>query len=369
MKPTIVIILILIPTVFSLSLCGNDFTSQEIEKKFFRKIVEIDDVFAIPRLDVDEDRIYIVDKKHCTLNLFNKKDGRKINTVGKRGEGPGEFLFISKIHFNDDMIYVSSPPKLSIFSREGKLLKEKRTHLIGGGEFIPFGNNYLYSRYIYERKGNSTAIYLGYTLLDENLKEIKSIFKTPFNRPWSKDKNKTPLLIFHECRKGIVYKERFYIGYTELGFYIAVFDISGNKLFEIKHDYDKIRVKDDIKQKILSYYKSKYPDDFRKMLSRREVFFPEYFPAFVNFFIHDDKIYVLKYPMPGAKGRLEVLLLDLRGNLLGQKMIALGGFYRYLENPDLISFYKGKIYYIINYEEKTAVGEFSLDEFIKYYFK
>jgi hypothetical protein len=366
-------ILILILSVFSHHLWGGDLTPQEFEKKFFKKqLVEIDEVVVDPTLAVDESRIYLVDKYHCMIYIFDIKSGKKINAIGRKGEGPGEFRYISKLDIKDDLIYVSSPPKISIFSRDGKFLKEKRTYVVGaevGGAFTPFVNNYIFTKFFYDLKEHPYKVYICYLLLDKDLKEIKEIFRAPFNIPWKKDINKKPLRIFHDCRKEILYKERFYIGNTELGFYFAVFDIKGNKLYEIKKEYDKIPVTEEIKQKFFNFHKALNPEEFNKMLTHREVHFPKYIPAFVNFFIDNDKIFIFKYPKPGAKGWFELIILDLSGNIIGQKMLPLGYFYNYLENTGSISFYKEKIYFIINLEESTSFGEFSLDEVVKYYFK
>jgi len=345
----------------------NELTFQEFRKKFINNCIEINEGIANPMMEVDESGIYIIDKKNCTIYVFDKKDGKEINVIGKRGEGPGEFLYISKLHFNNDFIFVSSPPKLSIFSKDGKLLDEKRTQLISfGGGYIPFGENYLYRRYLEDLTGKSYSIYLSYILLNKNLEEIKTIFKTPYSKHIAKNRIKRPFLVFHECRNDIIYKDRLYIGNTELGFYIAVFDINGNKIYEINKKYEKISVDSSLKNKIMKYIKSTDPQ--RIFLSRREVIFPEFFPAFVNFFIYRDKIFVFKYGKPSDKGLDEVVLLDLKGHILGQKKIPLGPICEKLQNNDLISFYKGEIYFLYVNDENISICKLSLDKLYNYYF-
>ncbi|MGD2090599.1 MAG: 6-bladed beta-propeller [Candidatus Aminicenantes bacterium] len=364
MKLNTISIILLIIFGFVNAGAENELTHQEFRKKFIENCLEIDEGFSNPNLEVDESGIYIIDKKHCMIYIFEKNDGRKIKVIGRRGEGPGEFLYISDLHFSKDFIFVSSPPKLTVFSKDGKFLYEKRTNLSSyGGGFIPFGENYLYRRYNYELTGKS---YLTYTLLDKNLKEIKTFFKTPYSMPRAKNKYKTPFLVFHDCRKDIVYKDKIYIGNTELGFYIAVIDINGNKLYEINRDYKKISIDSSLKNKIMKYIKSTDPN--RAFLSRREVIFQEYFPAFVNFFIHDDKIFVFRFSKPGEKGGDEIVLLDLNGNIIGQKKIPLGPICEKLQNPHLTSFYKGDLYFLYINDENTTICKLSLDELYNHYF-
>lgn len=339
----------------------------EFKTKFLKKAVDIDAGFRFPLLEVDESGIYIIDQKRCEIHVFNAKDGKELRVIGGRGEGPKEFLNISKLYFSRDLIYVSSPPRLSIFSKDGKLVKEQRTTYMDVGEFIPLGKNFIARRFIYEKKGSRIAAYFGYSLLDQNLKEIKSIFKTPYHKPTPKHKNKPLFVVFRHCSKGVVYKDRFYIGNTELGFHFEVFDSQGNKSHEINEDYDKISIDHRVKQTIIASIKARDLDN--RFLSSREVFFPDYFPAFINFFITEDKIFVFKFPKPGQKGQSEVIVLDLKGNTLAKNVLPLGGISESLQRYEAISFYNGSIYFLDDFDENISIFKLSLNDLYDYYFK
>jgi hypothetical protein len=58
-------------------------------------------------------------------NLFLlKKDGKFIRTIGRRGKGPGEHLYINDVFFNKDTIYIANHRKIIKYAFSGKLLDE-----------------------------------------------------------------------------------------------------------------------------------------------------------------------------------------------------------------------------------------------------
>jgi len=356
---TILLFLIICPGIDAL---GNELSPETFLRTFFIKKVEIDDIFFPAKLVVDDSRIYLVDKKFCRIHIFSKTDGKKLATFGQKGEGPSEFISITDFQCNQDALYFCSPSKMSVFSKEGKLINEVRVYALEK-TFIPFQGNYISKRYVYNPKTNQTV--LAYVLLDPKLKRIKDIFQTPYKRVAGKDINREELIFFNDCRKGIVSKDRFYVGDTDLGFYIGVFDSNGNKLYDIRKEYEKIHVSDDLKRRIIENIKTVAGESYVRFQAKREVLFPEFIPAFLNFFVENDKIWVFKFPKIGSNGLLELLCLDLRGNNLGQITIPMGSFYKQLENNDYVSFNNGKLYFLDPHQETFWLYELNLDALVK----
>ena len=344
----------------------KELTLTEFREKFLKTAVKIDAAVRIPTLLVDESQIYVCEKGQSEIHIFDKLNGKELKVIGRKGEGPQEFIYIVDLYLSKDSIYVTSPQKLSIFTKSGMFIKEHRIPYFYDGAIIPFGDNYIYYQYLYDTKSTKPSINIVYSFMDSNFKKTKTIFKVPYTRPPSQIENKTAFEVFHHCRETRVYKNNFYLADTELGFYIAVFDITGNKLYEINQDYDKVPIDNKVREMVEKNIRAR--DRENRFFSRRYIYFKEYFPAFVNFFIYDDKIFVFKYLRPGSKGYSELVVLNLKGNLLAKKDLPLGSLTEILGVKNEISYFNGEIYFYADFDEYVNIFKLSLDELYRYYF-
>lgn len=82
---------------------------------------------AIRTIEVDdEENIYVADTKEVCVKVFDKS-GKHIRTFGKKGQGPGEIQFPTRLHLfagKEIMIYDSSNNRLSYYSLDGRCLRE-----------------------------------------------------------------------------------------------------------------------------------------------------------------------------------------------------------------------------------------------------
>jgi hypothetical protein len=338
----------------------NNNASCDIKNKT-KKLGEISDIFKFAEIVMDDSNIYLWDKFLCKVRIYSKKDLKKIYEFGQKGEGPAEFNSIQNVSVTDNYIYVSSFPKLCCFSKDGKFIKEIKGRTLTGS-YVPIGKNFIGKRDIYtdpKSKKNKIA----YVLFDANLIKIKDIFETEYMKEFYEVNNsKTRLLWFKDCYKGVVYKDRFYVGSTDRGFFFAIFDDEGNKLYEINKKYERIRVSNEFKETLFNKInKAQNMDGFRRFMAKREIIFPEHFPAYSNFAVDNDRIYVFKYPThllrsdSFKKDTLEVLILDLKGNTIGQKSLP-ASFWNGFQ-ADSIYFHNGKLY-LIQLNEKNENLDF-----------
>jgi len=66
-----------------------------------------------------EQNIYILDSGNHRVQKFDK-DGHYLLTIGREGEGPGEFLRLSSVFIDDqDTVYLSDRRRIQIFNNEG----------------------------------------------------------------------------------------------------------------------------------------------------------------------------------------------------------------------------------------------------------
>jgi hypothetical protein len=308
-------------------------------------VTQFKDNFKAPTLLMDENQIYVCDRVLRKIAIYKRDNLQKVAEFGRKGQGPGEFIGISNVSLSKEYIYVASYPKLCVFSKGGKLIKEKKGPVEAGG-FIPFGKNFIGKSYPGSHPLDD-KVKIQYTLFDGNLEKKKDIFLTEIKKYVMHKGGKEIVLWIRDCVDAIVYKERLYIGTTEKGFYFAVFNLDGNILYEIKKDEKKRRITNNEKQNILDGAKKSMGEiRWKAYKSRCEIIFGEYYPAYKAFFINDDKIYVFRFP---EDEKYEIVILDLKGNTLernfkpvkelgnigtGFNYIQGGKYYRILENDE-----------------------------------
>lgn len=72
----------------------------------------------------EEERIYILDSKECHIKVFDK-NGIYLKTIGRRGQGPGEFEFPTAIQISlDENIIIHDSRSVIYLSLDGDFLKE-----------------------------------------------------------------------------------------------------------------------------------------------------------------------------------------------------------------------------------------------------
>ncbi len=92
----------------------------------------------------DEGNIYVADSKEVCVKVFDK-NGKHIRTFGKKGQGPGEIQFFTRVHMfagKEIMIYDMGNNRLSFYSLDGEFLREIST------------GKYRFARAIPDSKGN-----------------------------------------------------------------------------------------------------------------------------------------------------------------------------------------------------------------------
>lgn len=96
-------------SISDIVITSSTYSDSLREIKFIREVIygDTDELFLGRLLAVEVDdlqRVYIADRDHVTIHVFNP-DGSYLKPLGRQGQGPGEFLFISmstmlEIHSN-----------------------------------------------------------------------------------------------------------------------------------------------------------------------------------------------------------------------------------------------------------------------------
>ena len=129
-----------------LSELAKDIRYVTLEKREGRLIGRIDKVIF------EKERIYLLDSKGSkSVHIYNCQ-GKPVNSISKRGRGPGEFLVPKDMSFDKSaeelVIYCSSQKKLLYYSPDGDFIKETGINLwfdrfeaLENGTFIAYTNN------------------------------------------------------------------------------------------------------------------------------------------------------------------------------------------------------------------------------------
>jgi hypothetical protein len=123
-----------------------------------------------------QDNIYALDGKSCRIQEFDKK-GRYLRTIGRKGQGPGEFELPFKLFLDGkNYIYVLDRRSLKIFNDKGEFLETvKLTTFITDFYVSPDGNIFASSE-LRDEKGSTQAV----MKMDSQGKIVKKVAEFPY---------------------------------------------------------------------------------------------------------------------------------------------------------------------------------------------
>jgi hypothetical protein len=107
-----------------------------------------------------------------TIAVYDR-NGRFLRTLGRRGDGPGEFRIVANFAFAGDQVHVLDygAGKISVFSRD---LKLQGTHAIaapvdGNSDLLVQGDRYLYNVLSIGKGGGTIAVVRGGNLISDTI--------------------------------------------------------------------------------------------------------------------------------------------------------------------------------------------------------
>jgi hypothetical protein len=286
---------------------------------------------------VNHGQIYVLDKS-SVIYIYSLEDFKYLKSFGGRGEGPGQFRMLSHMTASPDFLFFSGEIKSVFYSKDGVLLKEKKSpRLIK--KIMPVGENFVAHGFIFNGKKEPIKI----CLLDKDFKILKMIGKdVPYTMRLNElyKTGKYDYMAFRHYGGYDVHKDKIFIADTLKGFHIEVFNHSGNKLHDIDIDYEKEKVTARHRKEYMARERESIYWEKRKR--RRNYVFPEFFPAFEYFKIHDDYIYIFKHQLRNE--RKEVIVMDFKGKIIKKTTLPL------LDGPHF-HVYKNTFYYLFENED------------------
>ena len=233
--------------------------------------------------------------RKCVYKL--SPDGKLLASFGLIGQGPNEMQYPEDIRALDNgEIWVSESPKnkVHVFDAGGKPVAERSP--VKFETIIPLANgNYLVTR---RDATDLTAKYLPamIELYDPQfglLKELDRFTKVP-NRTIYEKVPEPYVSGIEFIFQGKASRDRVYVGNSDRGYEILVFDLDGRLIRKVRKEYAPVPVTDEYKNKYLKEYLEFMPDYAKK------IYFPEFWHPFHAFFPDEEgRLFVMSYK-PGA---------------------------------------------------------------------
>ena len=246
----------------------------------------------IRNFDVDsEGNIFILGHQTDGDSIFRfDRNGNFITSFGRMGEGPGEIgemrgAFYLRVVYQDDVMIVDPMRKRIFFHKDGSYKKYVALNPnISNALSLENGNYLVKKRGIIDPDSGYQERPL--SVCNPEFEEIKELDR--LRRPtFGAVRLGFPRQSFFHC----ISEGKIYVGNTEKGYEIRVYDLEGNLKRKIKKEFRPVEVSEEMKTEVLKQFA-----DPRAAEIRKKIFFHKNFPPFQYFFTDDEGyLFVMTY--------------------------------------------------------------------------
>jgi len=235
--------------------------------------------------------VYALDYKLTKIFVFDK-NGKFLHSIGKKGEGPGEYKNAYSFELIDDTIIVPDMGKFHYFKKNGEYINS-----INPGAMI-FPNNFIDKYTILQQKEKNSKELKIDILRTYNLKTKESKQITEFVAPKAKTASSGGMVLtMKENVETIVKNNMVYFGKGNSEKYsINVNDILGKQILEFTiKGRKKIKVSEETKRKKFDKVivnGGKMPKAMVDQMIKNE---PDYAPFYKRFFINEKGLCIMLY--------------------------------------------------------------------------
>jgi hypothetical protein len=231
---------------------------------------------------------------------------------------------------------VNSLGKISFFNKnDGSYIREIKSNS-RAREFKPLGKGYA---------GQGMTIqdgiqYRSVNIYDSGLNKVKEVFKVRHHFQLSEGLRVLPVAMTFST-----YNSKLFIAW-EKDLIVRVYNQYGNHLYNIQKEYDRVKVTDQFKKNIETFFRlnKRYKRLFE--LLDPKLLFPDKLPAVADLKIDDGKLYILTYRMDEKKANATVcLVFDVQGKFLKELYLPIRRQDELLPYPYTIS--GGKLFQLI----------------------
>jgi hypothetical protein len=230
--------------------------------------------------------------------------------------------------------------KVSFFQKDGSYIRELRSANSMDMKFKILRKGFVGGRMV----GENNILYWTINIYDSDLRKLKEIFRQEREVQFGGKGTK----IYREPRPYYTFNDKLFIARGDYSA-VEVFDSRGKFLYSISHNWKKIPVSEQIKNEVRNYLKTD-PETSPFIEALKPIRFPDYFPAIRNFFVVDNKVYVISYEKKGDSSFCVVF--NVKGELLKKAYIP----YRFKNPVDEFpaTFKDNKLFQLIENEDSET---------------
>jgi hypothetical protein len=256
---------------------------------------------------------YIAAADGTSVKLFDGRTFQFIRTIGREGQGPGEFQDFSNPQLLPEHILVSSTNKISYFTYGGELIKEKK-HDLMASYVLAVKDRYV-AFVILRPEDRSEDFQLAYNLYDSNFQKIKELHRGEWFIKKNRRRGFFEIFFYETCEDKIVLAHR-------RGFVIEVLDADGNVIHTIRPEFQPIPFTNKDKERVIKYWREErgYNREQLEFLEKRTDL-PDHYPPLLTGRVDDGKIYAVTYRK--EKEQRECLVYDLNGQFIKRTWLPL----------------------------------------------
>ena len=310
-----------------------------------KRIMQLPELINPTSMAMDNTRIFIVDGPAVMIYSIKRSDF--INKIGKEGEGPGEFKVAPNlpitINLINDSICISSLGKVSIYTKDGKFIREIRNKSMAIN-LIPCSNLYLGKGFAQ----SNGQLYHTVNIYDGQLNKIKEIYREKSGFQLGSNQKFDPI---DATGPGIAaHLNYLFLNIGENRNTLAVFDLKGNMKYSFTHKFREIKLTDERIKRYMSYLET--DPNFKTFVARVKhlLKFEEILPLVQYFFIDDGKIYITSYENHNSKR--DLYMFSLKGQFLKKMELPLVS--RNVDIPYPFTIIKGKLFQIVENENNES---------------
>ncbi len=195
-------------------------------------------------ITVGNDHIYVTEG--AEIYIYSKENKSLLRKIGKAGEGPREFKIYpagsEPVILLPDSFQVNSIGKLSYFTKEGEYIKEVKTKY-PFARFQPFGDKFIG----FGEAVKNLVYYQTVNIYDSGLEIEKEIYK---RKDWAQEGETGNKVVDAGGAMARCFAGKIFIGDRDTDI-ISVFNKNGEKIYAIAHDYEKVKVTAEHKNRYL----------------------------------------------------------------------------------------------------------------------
>jgi hypothetical protein len=303
---------------------------------YSKKLTSFTEAMKHPFVRVYGNLVLLVDK--ATIHNYSLTNFKHIKQFGREGEGPSEFKLFAEPEIYPGKLVVNTAGKVVFFAHDGTFIEEFKIN-IPIRDIYPVGENFVAANP--GKTSKSIAIY------DKKFKLLKSLYEGGMGNTiyYDGSTKKQDFLVIRDCIDHRVYNDLVYIGDTSKGFFFAVYDSRGKKLYDANKKYKKLKVSTEHKElKMAKLRENRRWERYKTMFN---YVFPEYLPAYSDFRVRGDKIYFIT---ASTFKNDCIIVTDLKGETVKTCTVPYG-FY---DKNFAFCLNKDKLYYLVENEEEDA---------------